>query len=326
MPNHFITLDEHGLSKIRKTPETPARVCVYDVIKAITGLKMCNAITYWNRLQEKYPDLVTSCDKFQFEGKGQRRIPVANARQICEVVWLLQGKKAEAFRRQTASVLVRFLGGDESLVAEIAANRRAQESLPESHPMRLFGETVEAEAETAQLTRKREQVEFAELDLRLAELETRVAEQRSHVKRARVEAVEMGLQALQRMSLSIDDRDRARAKDIINTATFLFDDESVSRATRPDDKEICIRSFLQARNIRDTTMDARLGRVAKQLWLQDNPEFEFRKKTIYCNGQMVLANVWTESMQPYLEKALDRLREQAAQTDVVVSLLCARAV
>ena len=201
MPNHFITLDEHGLSKIRKTPETPARVCVYDVIKAITGLKMCNAITYWNRLQEKYPDLVTSCDKFQFEGKGQRRIPVANARQICEVVWLLQGKKAEAFRRQTASVLVRFLGGDESLVAEIAANRRAQESLPESHPMRLFGETVEAEAETAQLTRKREQVELAELDLRLAELETRVAEQRSHVKRARVEAVEMGLQALQRMNL-----------------------------------------------------------------------------------------------------------------------------
>ena len=317
----LLEISGSSLQRIRKTAETPQRVSVYDVIRAVTGLTNNNCANVWKRLQENHPEASTGCRSYRFRGRGQQETPAADARTICEIIMLLPGTAAASFRKKTAAILVRYLGGDDALVDEIAANRLAQENLPHSHPMRFFGEAVEAEA----VKRKREQVELAELGLRLAELETRVAEQRSHVKRARVEAVEMGLQALQRLNLPIDDRDRARAKDIINTATFLFDDESVSRATRPDDKEICIRSFLQARNIRDTTMDARLGRVAKQLWLQDNPEFEFRKKTIYCNGQMVLANVWTESMQPYLEKALDRLREQTVQADVV-SLLCARSV
>ena len=45
-------------------------------------------------------------------------------------------------------MLVRYLGGDEALVAEIAANRLAQEDLPGSHPMRVFGEAVEAGSST----------------------------------------------------------------------------------------------------------------------------------------------------------------------------------
>ena len=53
----------------------------------------------------------TSCSKFKFPGRRQRDTPVANARAICEVVMLLPGKAAAAFRKETASILVRYLGG-----------------------------------------------------------------------------------------------------------------------------------------------------------------------------------------------------------------------
>ena len=46
---------------------------------------------------------------------------------------------------KAADIVVRALGGDETLVAEIRQNAAAQATLPAEHPMRLFGETVEAE-------------------------------------------------------------------------------------------------------------------------------------------------------------------------------------
>ena len=52
-------------------------------------------------------------------------------------------------RERTAETMVRFLGGDETLIAEIRTNRIAQEHLaatnPE-HPARLFGEAVEIDS------------------------------------------------------------------------------------------------------------------------------------------------------------------------------------
>ena len=308
----FFALDEASLRRIRKTAESPPRVSIFDTIGVITGLTNNNCANVWNRLQESHPELSTRCrihcGNFQFPGRGQRSTPVADARTICEIVMLLPGKAAAGFRKQTASVLVRYLGGDPTLAEEIALNRLAQETLPESHPMRIFGETVEAEA----LERKREDVAAAQLDLRLAEL-------RMLTRKARVEglteSIEIGMRAMQRLNIPIDDRDRARAKDVIDTAMFE------EPRDKPGDKEVCIRSFLQAQGVRDASMDSRVGRTAKQLLLRENPAHTFQKKTIYCNGQLLEANVWTESMRPYLERALAQLtaqteRQAERQTDL----------
>ena len=137
----FSPVDEAALQQIRRTA-TPPRVSVLDVIKVITGLPTNGCSVYWNRLRENHPDVITSVHRFP--GARQRDTDVADARAICEIVMLLPGKAAASFRQRTAGVLVRYLGGDEALVAEIAANRLAQEGLPESHPMRIFGEAVEA--------------------------------------------------------------------------------------------------------------------------------------------------------------------------------------
>ena len=289
-------LGEDSVRRIRKTtpedPDDPPRVSVYDVLSAITGLPTNGCSTIWSRLQDSFPDVATGCCNFKFPGQGQRPTPTADARQITAIIMLLPGTAAAAFRRKCADIMVRFMGGDPSLVAEIAANRLAQESIPEDHPMRIFGETVESET----LTRKREELQIVELDAR--------------IKRARVQgvcdAVAVGLQALKDLDLPIDDRDRMRAKDLINQATFEAPKDT------PQDKEICIREFLQRSGHRDASVDSRLGKTAKALLLKDNPAYVFPKKEIYANGQMLQANVWYEYQSKYLEQALALLTQAAA--------------
>ena len=56
---------------------------------------------------------------------------------------------SEEFRRNCVLLTVRFLGGDESLVDEIRANRTAQKELAvtnPAHPARRFGEADESSA------------------------------------------------------------------------------------------------------------------------------------------------------------------------------------
>ncbi len=183
---------------------------------------------------------------------------------------ILQGRGAAQFRKKSADVVVRFLGGDPHIVEEIAANRLAQEHLPQNHPMRIFGETVQGESE--ELRKKREAVQLAELDLQLADI-------RGRAKQARVESVtesvESGLNCMRNLGLPIDDRARARAADMIQQAVF----EEAHDA--PGDPEICVRHFLQSKGIRDPSMDSRLGKLAKQLLLKSKPTHVFPKKSIF---------------------------------------------
>ena len=62
---------------------------------------------------------------------------------MVEIIWQLPG--TAEFRHNCAKFTVRYLGGDESLVEEVRANRAAQEELAASnptHPARIFGEAV----------------------------------------------------------------------------------------------------------------------------------------------------------------------------------------
>ena len=82
------------------------------------------------------------------------------------------------------------------MVDEIAANRLAQEQLPDSHPARIFGQTVEAEKSEA-IKQKQEELELTELD--------------GKIKRARLEAASKGVllhfRTMKQLELPLDDRD-----------------------------------------------------------------------------------------------------------------------
>jgi hypothetical protein len=277
------SLNEGSVRQIRKT--TDSRISVLDVIGAATGSSPTVCSHTWNRLQEAFPEVGSVASNFKFPGQGQRETPVTDARGIVEIVMILPGRAAASVRKQAASVLVRYLGGDPSLVEEIADNRLAQARLPEDHPMRLFGETVESEA----IKRKREELQMIELE--------------GQIKKARVQAVvdtvTLGAQALEALGLRMDDRDRIRAKDLISQVTFGGEPSR--------EGELCVRKFVLDRGRRQFGMDARVGKLAKKLYLRDHPEYTFPKKDVNVNGQIMPCNVWYESQRDYLERALTEI-------------------
>ena len=130
--------------KVRTTTERARRVSVFDVIGAVSG--GTNPRQKLADLRNTHPSVVSLTDDWQFPGARQRPTPVVDARGLVVLINLLPGAKAAAFRAAGADILVRYLGGDETLVGEIHRNRERQEALPEDNPLRIFGEDVEASA------------------------------------------------------------------------------------------------------------------------------------------------------------------------------------
>ena len=84
----------------------------------------------WSNSFQKFGQLVRTADPdIKFEGQGQRLTPVADAREITEIIMLLPSAAAAQFRKKSADVVVRFLGGCPTLVDEIAANRLTQDQI-----------------------------------------------------------------------------------------------------------------------------------------------------------------------------------------------------
>ena len=86
--------------------------------------------------------VLTLCKNWKFPDERQRPTPVADARGIVQIIMLLPCRAAAPVRAKASDVLVRYLGGDPSLVPEIAQNRAQQKNLPKSNPARIFGESV----------------------------------------------------------------------------------------------------------------------------------------------------------------------------------------
>ena len=104
---------------VRVTPDK--RVSVYDVIKVVTDAASADtARKTFERLCEQHAEVRTFCPEFQFSGPG-RPTPVTDVQGMLTLINLLPGANAARFRAGGARLLVRFLGGDESLVQEVQA-------------------------------------------------------------------------------------------------------------------------------------------------------------------------------------------------------------
>ena len=260
---------------------------VVDTTAVITGHTPTNSLHTWQRLSQSYPEVSQSVTNFKFSGQGQRLTPVADARTIVEIVMVLPGRTAALHRRKAADVLVRYLGGDPSLVEEVAANRLRQEDMDNDEPERFFGQAVESAA----IKRKREEVTLLELDCQAKRVRVQCA----------TDVAKTTLDALRDLGLPISDRDRMLCKDMITTAAFT----QGHLEDRDQDADICLQQFCASRGKKG--LEAVLGKKAKKMYLEDNPGYQFPKKTIFAQGQMVEANRWTASMASYLERALEAL-------------------
>ena len=100
-----------------------------------------------------------------------------------------------------------------------------------------------------------------------------------------------------------DDRDRMRAADMVRSVAF---DSSSSATEQTEDKEICIRQVVNeaGRAKESPGLDIKVGKVAKQLLLQAEPNAVIKQKSVYCNGQVISANMWLSSQRHYLQRAI----------------------
>ena len=167
----------------------------------------------------------------------------------------LPGKVAAAFRKEAASVIVRYLGGDLSLIDEVDANRLVQEHIPDSHPARFFDQAVESE----QKKWLREDIDVADLQLRLAETQGRL-------KRARLSEIDTGFQAMVGLGIEVGDREKLMAKDVICTTVFMDGNAPIE-----PDREVSIKQMLLAQGSRRPGLDSLVGKLAKSLYLEDHP-------------------------------------------------------
>lgn len=128
--------------KIRKDEGPPVKISVYDVMCAITNHDSKYVSKEFTRIASRHPEVLASCQNLKFLGRGQRDTPVTDARGLVMIMNLLPGRQAAQFRMMAADVLVRYLGGDQTLISEIQRNAVAQDALPEDNIGRLFGDAV----------------------------------------------------------------------------------------------------------------------------------------------------------------------------------------
>jgi hypothetical protein len=239
-------------------------------------------------------------------GRGGNRLPeaAADAREMVQILWALPGDST--FRRNSADVVVRYLGGDPQLVSEVTANRAAQETLARedpSHPSRIFGETVEAERSVA--AAKREAVEMLELEAREGELRARLEKARGEEKRARIETFVDCHELASRLGVEPDDRTRLQLRDLVQS--LASPTEALPR------KEICVRAFLLGKKADFASREIRFGRTVaglKRAHLREKglPE-ELPTKTIVANGQVVQAKLYFEEDLPFFEQAWESIKD-----------------
>ena len=170
---------------IRMTHEDPPAISVIDVVQVITGMAKNNAGNYFERMKTTHPEVSTNCRNYRFPGRGQRLTPVmADTRSIVELILALPGRHAARVRRQAAKLLVRYLGGDLSLVDEVCALRGLQEELAvraPQDPARAFGEAVEAAPPAEYLSRVCTDIVGRTVPLMLDKLSSYIDERLAHV-------------------------------------------------------------------------------------------------------------------------------------------------
>ena len=202
-------LTDGALRGIRKTAEDPPRVSVLDVISALTGLEIKGSSVVYHRLKEQFPEVAIGCCNFKFPGRGQRETLVTCAKGATLILMLLPCRVAKQIHKQAAYTLVRYLGGDLSMVDEIAQNHLAQQDLDEDHAARIFGQTAE-----------RDRVKRAREGVTLSELELQVGEKTGALKRRKIESIQFCLEAFESIG-GADQRDKLTAIDMIRIAAIL---------------------------------------------------------------------------------------------------------
>lgn len=112
-------------AKIRRTSDGFASV--FDLIAAIGFSKDPHKV--WERLLERYPEVLTFCRNFKFSGRGQRETPVTDKKGWAYIIGLLPNAIGKKYREEAANLVIRYLDADITLAAEVVDGNDNEEDL-----------------------------------------------------------------------------------------------------------------------------------------------------------------------------------------------------
>lgn len=254
---------------IRVDPATQ-RGSVIDVVRMVLGCTASAAYSYYTRLlgedmlqnevgtHSSNPsevgtassNLSQRCEKVRINGKG-KLTPVADAKTLVEIVFLLPGKTAREFRRQSAAKVCRLLGGDTTLVSEIEQRRAALESTSEGRATQSFlltgssdgGRATPTEIETHEGmptgfryldTTDRQAVAKQVVKHELQRQAQVLEHQQQALKRQRCDDMFVRYRGLMNLKVGLDDRTKIELRDNVSILTrqdLAIEDAGASTGT-----------------------------------------------------------------------------------------------
>ena len=206
---------------IRVDPTTQ-QGSVIDVVRMVLGCTSSAANTYFARMKEEGTECAQRCAQHRINGKG-KLTPVADAKTLVEIVFLLPGKTAREFRRQSAAKVCRLLGGDTTLVSEIEQRRAALESTAEGRATQSFLLSGSSPAEIE--TYEGMPVGFRYLDAADRQavakqvVKHQLERQQQAIKRQRCDDMFVRYKGLRNLKVELDDRTKIELRDNVSILT-----------------------------------------------------------------------------------------------------------
>ena len=302
---------------------------VKDVIRMVLGCSSSAAATTLSRLFVASEAMVTRCDNIRIQGKG-KPTPCADAKTLMEIVWLLPGKKAHAFRRQSSEKVCRLLGGDLSLVSEIEARHTSLQSTEEGRATQAFllngreEEAVETFQGMPPAFKYIDSKDRGDMAKRL--IEQQLQESTVALKRQRVDNLINSYRSLQDIGVHLDGRTLIELRDsvtilsrqdvVINdavaVATPLLQDSStptheLDAAQRGRETGIVVVSAKIGLRVPQHLSGA-VGKLMKKLYIKKyrlSSNFKaFVKRETMFNGRPGLENTYYARDEDIIEQAI----------------------
>ena len=147
--------------------------CVFDLIEVATGHSRNAARDTWVTMKREN-SAESFCSVFPVRFPGlQRETPGAKAAQVVEIIMALPGVKARQFRKNAAKVLVRYLGGDVTLLEEVQVNARREDG-----PSQFF---------QAEVTRQHQPMQIEDREMKMMEMHLEMKRLETEDKRLEIE-------------------------------------------------------------------------------------------------------------------------------------------
>lgn len=305
-----------------------------DTIRMVLGCNSGAANTYLTRLFETTPGLTTRVGQLRINDKG-RETPVADAKTLIEIIWLLPGKKAREFRHKSSEKVCRLLGGDLSLVSEIEARHTSLQSTEEGRATQAFLLDGREEEQGAVETFEGMPPAFKYIDAKdRGDMAKRLIEQQLQentvaLKRQRVEDLIDSYKSLQDIGVHLDGRTLIELRDsvtilsrqdvVINdavaVATPLLQDSStptheLDAAQRGKETGIVVVSSKIGVRV-PQHLSGKVGKLMRQLYIKkyslpSNWNAFVKRQTLF-NGRPVLENCHFERDEDVIEQAIRRV-------------------